>query len=155
MKQVYRVMDANLNRAREGLRVLEEVARFVLEDGGLSLRIKDLRHSLSAAAGELPGGSRGLVKYRDSANDVGSATWTPGEKHRQDIGHLVLANIKRVQEACRVLEEFGKLLNTELTGFKKVRFDAYTLEQELLDKLAAAESREKWPGAEGGSLSPG
>ncbi len=143
MKEIYRVMDANLNRAREGLRVLEEVARFILGDGGLSLRIKDLRHSLSAAAKELPGGMRELVKSRDSANDVGSSTWTAGEKHRQDLDHLVLANIKRVQEASRVLEEFGKLLNPELTGFKKVRFESYALEQELLDKLQAGGSPEK------------
>lgn len=135
MREIYRVVDANLNRAREGLRVLEEVARLILDDAGLSLRIKEMRHGLAAAAGELPGGPRELLRARDAAGDVGSGTWTPGEKDRRDLDHLVLANIKRVQEASRVLEEFGKLLNPELTGFKKIRFEAYVLEKDLLAGL--------------------
>lgn len=136
MREIYRVMDANLNRAREGLRVLEEIARFILEDPELTLRLKNMRHKLTGTAGDLPGGMVELVRARDSVNDVGSTSWTSGEKTRNDLSSLVLANIKRVQEAARVLEEFGKILAPDTEDFKKIRFETYRLEQEMLTKLS-------------------
>jgi thiamine-phosphate pyrophosphorylase len=138
MREVYRVVDANLNRAREGLRVLEEIARFVLDDAGLTARLKEMRHSLTAAADNLPGGLPELVRSRDSAGDVGAGSWTPGEKNRESLLAVAVANLKRVQEAARVLEEFGKLLGPGAAVFKKIRFEAYVLEQEMLEKMAEA-----------------
>jgi len=136
VREVYRVMDANLNRAREGLRVLEEIARFVLEDAALTARVKDLRHQLALLAGKLPGGLKEVVSARDAAGDVGAGSWTPGEEQRGDLAGVVLANAKRVQEAARVLEEFGKLL--PVSGFKEFRFAAYVLEQEIMAKCTGA-----------------
>lgn len=136
MRGIYRVMDANLNRAREGLRVLEEIARFVLEDEVLTAGLKDMRHKLAAAAGEIPGGVLELVKARDAAGDVGAGSWIPGERTRENIFSLAVANLKRVQEALRVLEEFGKMQGIFAENFKKTRFEMYVLEQELLNKLA-------------------
>ncbi|RJQ30149.1 MAG: thiamine phosphate synthase [Peptococcaceae bacterium] len=131
-------MDANLNRAREGLRVLEEIARFVLEDALLTARTKDLRHQLALLAGKLPGGLKEVVSARDAAGDVGAGSWTPGEERREDLAGVVLANAKRVQEAARALEEFGKLL--PVSGFKEFRFAAYVLEQEIVAKCMGAGS---------------
>lgn len=136
MREIYRVMDANFNRAREGLRVLEEIARFILEDGELSSMLKDLRHKLSSVADELPGGMFNLVKSRDAAGDVGSKSWTEGEKNRSGILILAVANLKRVQEAMRVLEEFGKIITPEAEAFKKIRFDIYIIEQLMFVKIA-------------------
>ena len=135
MREIYRVLDANMNRAREGLRVLEEIARFVLNDAELTLRLKDIRHSLAAATNALPGGVYELVRSRDAAGDVGADSWTPGEKSRDGLFALAVANLKRVQEAARVLEEFGKLLGPAAQAFKKIRFDVYVLEQELLGEM--------------------
>ncbi|HOV79473.1 MAG TPA: hypothetical protein PK728_05145 [Bacillota bacterium] len=135
MREVYRVVDANLNRAREGLRVLEEIARFVLDDADLTSRLKDIRHSLSSTAGELPGGVYELVRSRDSAGDVGAESWTRQERSRNSLFELAVANLKRVQEAARVLEEFGKLLGPAAGGFKKLRYETYVLEQEILQKM--------------------
>lgn len=135
VREIYRILDANLNRAREGLRVLEEIARFVLEDPGLTARLKELRHGLTGQAGRLPGGHQDLVGSRDAAGDVGAESWTSGEKTRESLPGLAAANFKRVQEAARVLEEFGKLLGPAAEGFKKLRFEAYVLEQEMLARL--------------------
>jgi len=137
MREIYRVMDANLNRAREGLRVLEEIARFILEDPEMSSRLKDIRHHLTAMINELPGGMLELIQARDVAGDVGASSWTPDEKNRNDLFALAAANLKRVQEATRVLEEFGKLLTPEAEGFKKIRFKIYVFEQEMLTKIAS------------------
>lgn len=136
MREIYRVMDANFNRAREGLRVLEEISRFILEDAELSSTLKDLRHKLSLVSDELSGGIFSLVQSRDAAGDVGSKSWTEAEKNRSGIFILAVANLKRVQEAMRVLEEFGKLLTPEAEVFKKIRFNIYTIEQLMLVKIA-------------------
>lgn len=142
MQEAYRVMDANFNRAREGLRVLEEIARFVFEDAALSAELKDLRHRLTKLTGELPGGLRELVSSRDSAHDVGAESWTAGEKNRTDMFSLAAANIKRVQEASRVLEEFGKLFMPNADEFKKIRFQSYGIEKKLMARLAAGNTAE-------------
>ncbi|OPY58900.1 MAG: thiamine-phosphate pyrophosphorylase [Pelotomaculum sp. PtaU1.Bin035] len=139
IQEVYRVMDANFNRAREGLRVLEEISRFVLEDKDLSGTIKDLRHKLAKTIKELPGGMLELVQARDAAGDVGAGSWTLGERTRSDLFALAVANFKRVQEAARVLEEFSKLITPGVEGFKKIRFETYVLEQEMLIKIALRE----------------
>ena len=139
MRGIYRVLDANLNRAREGLRVLEEIARFILNDADMSFQLKELRHSLVAVADGLPGGVLELARFRDPAGDVGAGSWTKGEQTRDRIFGLAVANLKRVQEAARVLEEFGKIIGPGAKNFKKIRFSVYVLEQEMLEKLADKE----------------
>jgi len=141
MREVYRVMDANLNRFREGLRVLEEIARFILEDSYITSKIKDKRHRVAAVVKKLPGGLLELIQARDAAGDVGADSWIPGEKARSDLIALATANFKRVQEAARVLEEFSKLFVPEgAKEFKKIRFEIYDLEQDMLKKIVLRES---------------
>jgi len=136
MREVYRVMDANLNRIREGLRVLEEIARFILEDSEMTSKIKDMRHRVAAIVKELPGGLLELIQARDAAGDVGADSWITGEKARSDLIALAAANFKRVQEAARVLEEFSKLFAPEeAKEYKKIRFEIYDLEQDMLKKI--------------------
>ncbi|MCG9968135.1 hypothetical protein L9W92_08740 [Pelotomaculum terephthalicicum JT] len=136
MRDVYRVIDANLNRLREGLRVLEEIARFILKDSEMTAQLKDTRHRVAAVTGELPGGILELIRARDAAGDVGASSWTPGEKARSDLMSLTAANFKRVQEAARVLEEFCKIFAAqEAREFKKIRFEIYDLEQDMLKKM--------------------
>jgi len=132
VSQVYRVLDANLNRAREGLRVIEELARFVLEDRQLTERIRLLRHRLDGQ--NLPGRLPALLLSRDAARDVGAVSPPETEQPRVDYVHLAAANCKRVQEAARVLEEYGRLL-TDTRTFKEIRYAAYTLEKELIGRL--------------------
>jgi len=137
VREIYRVLDANLNRLREGLRVLEEVSRFVLHDRDMTARFKDLRHQATAAAASWPEGSAELTGAREPSTDVGAGSWTTGESTRSSLTALTAANCKRVQEAARVLEEFGKMLEGEgARGFKEIRFLAYELEKELVKKLA-------------------
>lgn len=136
MRDVYRVIDANLNRLREGLRVLEEIARFIFADADMAAEIKDMRHKVSAAAGELPGGVLELLQARDAAGDVGANSWTESESSRVDLTSLAAANLKRTQEAARVLEEFCKLGAVKAAReFKEIRFAMYNLEAVMLKRL--------------------
>jgi len=143
VRELYRIVDANLNRAREGLRVLEEVARFILEDSRLTGVLKEMRHRLTGMVLSA-GVACALINSRDSENDVGAGSWTPREKERGSVCDLVAANFKRVQEAARVLEEFGKILGLPAQEVKELRFELYTLEKEMWPLVEAhAEDKSK------------
>jgi len=130
--KIFRILDANLNRATEGLRVVEEVCRFILEDAKLALEAKQLRGRLSKVV-------RHELSSRDSAGDVGRAPYTKNEQSRSGLENIFKANIKRAEEAVRCLEEFSKLLKASYgKAFKAIRFEIYELEKELTPRLAKA-----------------
>ena len=119
-----RAIDANLNRLREGLRVLEDINRYIYDEGDLSRRFKRLRHRVREAW------SIERVMHRDAQHDVGRGS-TESEMLRDDIGSIVVANFSRSEESCRVLEELFKLQKPELsTLFKELRYELYDLEKE-------------------------
>ncbi len=127
-KAVLRVLDANLNRAKEGLRVCEEVARLVMDDVSLTRRCQRLRYSLDQAASLLPKDQ--LLRARDSRSDVGRPALRGSARRHRKVPDLAAANLKRVQEALRVLEEFSRLARPSAGRvFGTLRFKAYSLEQ--------------------------
>jgi len=140
-----RLIDANLNRISEGLRLLEDVARFILNDATLSERLKSLRHELAAEDSSL---QRKLLLARDSAADVGAFAEVASELQRQDLPSLITANAKRVEESLRVVEEFAKLPDQALDSarFKKARFDLYQIEQKLTLGLLRHDKRKRIAG---------
>lgn len=122
-----RAVDANLNRAREALRVLDDYTRFALNDAGLSRVLKDLRHRLAAASERLP--PRTLLAARDTPGDVGTALTAGGEYIRHSPASVAQANLKRLQEALRSLEEFGKVLSADFAReVEGIRYETYTVE---------------------------
>ena len=126
-----RILDASANRAREALRVLEDHARFTLADPFLSGTLKQLRHDLAQALSLLPAGV--LLESRDTLHDVGTAISTEQEWQRPSLSAVVQANAKRLQEALRSLEEFGKTVSTDFARrIEKVRYQSYTLERVLV-----------------------
>jgi thiamine-phosphate pyrophosphorylase len=130
---VLRIIDANLNRLREGLRVIEDTIRFINDDRESTLVLKEARHTLENLVNELPGGYMALLKSRDSAGDVGAGLNTDSEMTRRTHGEILTASFKRAQEAARVLEEYGKIFSAEqAVEIKKIRFLLYELEKELI-----------------------
>ncbi|MHB8170580.1 MAG: thiamine phosphate synthase [Thermincolia bacterium] len=131
--KILRIIDANINRTGEGLRVVEEVARFALNHGPLTGELKAMRHLLTEAVALLPRGKADLLAARQADEDVGAESFSSGEKRRETLKDLFLANIRRVQEAARVLEEFTKTKSEDAAyKFKELRYRAYTLEKEML-----------------------
>lgn len=120
-----RVLDASLNRAAEGARVVEDFARFVLDDGGLARMAKELRHDLAAAA---PLSRDARLAARDAGGDVGAAITTDAEVRRSTAWDVCIAGQERLQQALRTLEEFSKTVDTPAaTAFERLRYRAYTL----------------------------
>ncbi|MHB1425522.1 MAG: thiamine phosphate synthase [Gemmataceae bacterium] len=126
-----RLIDACANRAREGLRVIEDYCRFVLDDAFLCRTLKAWRHELTAALGELAPSL--LLEARDTRHDVGTELSTPSEQQRDSLRDVVQANFKRLQESLRSLEEYGKIQSSTLgQALEQLRYRAYTMERTLL-----------------------
>jgi thiamine-phosphate pyrophosphorylase len=132
-RQTLRIIDANCNRIGEGLRFLEDVARFLLDDADLSHQLKVMRHNLVKSLSQF---GPALISERNSGADVGVGTEI---SHRQDLSSLATANARRVEEALRVIEELSKLPELSPTfhskDFETARFNLYTLQRELLSRL--------------------
>ena len=132
--KINRIIDANLNRAKEGLRVCEDIARFILDDRRFTLKLKRARHKLSSLSGSLAT-RRMLLKDRQSAKDVGRFL-KADELKRKGVRDIFFANMQRAKESVRVLEEFSKLINIKAAlGFKEVRYKIYGLEKKALERI--------------------
>lgn len=132
-RAVYRALDANCNRVREGLRVAEDVARFILNDPKLLNQLKKLRHGVTEAEKALFKSPKLRALSRDVARDLGRGNREKSEKVRKSTRDLLKANLKRSQEALRSLEEFSKLLgHPAALRFKKIRYECYRLEEGLV-----------------------
>jgi thiamine-phosphate pyrophosphorylase len=137
-----RVLDAAANRAREGLRVVEDYVRFVLDDRHFTALGKQLRHDLTDALGHIPSADR--LAARETQADVGTVLTTAGEQSRGGLAGVLAANFARLQESLRTLEEFAKLVDPSLaTAFKQMRYRTYTFERAVeitrgsIERLAA------------------
>lgn len=117
-----RLIDANLNRLREGIRVVEDIFRYVYNDKQTAIKLKELRH-LSRLENYIE-----LLETRDVKNDVLRAS-IKSEQNRTDLYSILIANFKRAQESSRVLEEFCKLISIkDSENFKYIRYELYNLE---------------------------
>jgi len=126
----FRILDAAANRAGEGLRVVEEYARFALDDRFLTAELKGLRHDLAAALAELPAAWR--LAARDTLADVGTTVTTPSETHRPDARAVAAASCQRLQQSLRTIEEYAKPLSAALAATcEQLRYRAYTLEKAI------------------------
>lgn len=127
----FRVIDAAANRAREGLRVVEDFVRFSLDDAHLTGLLKSYRHDLTEALKNID--ATVLLAARDTQQDVGTGISTPSETIRRSSRDVAQANFKRLQEAVRTLEEFGKIVSPELgESLGQLRYRFYTLEKAAL-----------------------
>lgn len=133
-KVINRIIDANINRAKEGLRVCEEVTRFILNSRNFTSQLKTIRHKIEALSKQLfPAAD--LLKERNSLKDIGKNIYI-NELKRKNYRDVFFANIQRAKESLRVLEEFTKLKNTRIcVEFKKIRYRLYGIEKKVAQKF--------------------
>ena len=138
--KVFRIIDANLNRSREGLRVCEDIARFGLNSRTLAQELKSVRHSISASAIGFAGKLKELSASRDSEEDVLKSSRLDSEMKRRTFADIFAANIERVKESLRVMEELFKLINVKGSSkFRNLRFKIYTIEKKAMKRLYDAD----------------
>ncbi|MHC4395853.1 MAG: thiamine phosphate synthase [Planctomycetota bacterium] len=130
-RSVYRIIDANFNRAREAIRVIEEFCRFALNSSSLTARAKHLRHSLSSCIGKFDAGQ--LVSSRDTLGDVGVGQTVDNQLRRSGLNDCFTAGCKRLTEALRVLAETTQTLDPSAAErIEKLRYATYTLEKDIV-----------------------
>ena len=145
--QTLRIIDANLNRIGEGLRLLEDTARLLLNDASLTQQLKTMRHELVKGDWSF---NKQLLQARNSEGDVGINIETPEQEKQRELPLMVVANSRRVQESLRTVEELAKIpgitpkLNSE--KFKQARFNLYSIERNLLSKLLRQDKIKHIPG---------
>lgn len=143
MAQVHRIIDANANRAREALRVMEEAARFILDRRDLCESIKQLRHDLAAALSRIPA----LEANRDTPGDVGTTITTQAEQVRAGVADVAIAAGKRLSEALRAIEEYAKALPGEQAKtaaiIEQLRYRGYDVEQ-LVNQALGTRRAKQW-----------
>ena len=137
-RSVYRIIDANFNRAREAVRVVEEFCRFALNCSDLTERAKQFRHELSACLGSLDAGR--LIASRDTLGDVGVGKTVDSQLERANLGDCFTAGCKRLTESLRTLAEMTQTINPAVAQtIEKLRFAAYTLEKDIVLFSSTAE----------------
>lgn len=128
---IFRILDAANNRTGEGLRVVEDYVRMVLGDAFLSKQLKQLRHDLAAAMAPLDLSSQILA--RDSEGDVGRNLQTTAEYQRSSDQEILKANLTRVQQSLRAIEEFTKTIDANVSkNVEQMRYRSYTLEKAIM-----------------------
>lgn len=133
---IYRIIDANLNRVKEGLRVCEEITRFILDNHKLTASFKEIRHEIDGIIHKIYP-AFALLKERNSNEDVGKIN-SRGELKRANCKDIFWANTQRVKESLRVLEEFSKLVDSKAAlSFKQLRYKIYEIEKCSFRKIAA------------------
>jgi thiamine-phosphate pyrophosphorylase len=130
-----RIIDANLNRVKEGLRVCEEITRFILDNHKFTAQLKEARHKIDCLGAKIYSPAK-LLSQRRAQTDVGRFN-SCGETKRGNCKDIFRANIQRVKESLRVLEEFSKLLDLKVAlGFKQLRYKVYEIEKESFKKIS-------------------
>jgi len=133
LQKILRLIDANINRAMEGLRVVEDVVRLVLDNKKLTEKLKRHRSRLRETIEFLPISRQELMRARRSGDDIGKELYPQAEARRDTVTQIVTSNLKRVEESLRVLEEFIKLLDAKSGKlFKDLRFKLYDMEKEIV-----------------------
>lgn len=132
--KILRIIDANINRAKEGLRVCEDIMRLIVENKSNTFKLKKIRHGISQILTDSKISGYELLKYRDSIADVGRKVKSMSSKKR--IGEIFMANSQRVKEALRVLEELFCIFDDKVSlKFQDLRFKFYDIEKESLERI--------------------
>lgn len=135
--ELFRIIDANFNRSREGLRVCEDIARFIMNSKPLTRELKNVRHRVSSVVRGSPAMARTMLASRRASDDVGKLPQLGIELSRKDYVDIFIANMQRVKESLRVLEEFFKLIDISLSvKLLQARFKVYEIEKKAVMALS-------------------
>jgi len=138
MKEIFRILDANFNRAREALRVAEDCGRFALNDPAITAMAKNMRSDLKEILDEMPADQ--FITSRDTPGDIGTEISSPTEPRRSNLTDVAAAACKRLTGALRSIEECSKAVSPDpVLRIERMRYNAYTLEQRILGKLYVGE----------------
>jgi thiamine-phosphate pyrophosphorylase len=122
------MVDANYNRAMEGMRTVEDVLRFGSQSVARVARCRRIRHAIAATVEGLSTHRAVRISARDTRQDVGRRAMA----RRSAPADILWDNLQRTKEALRVLEECARALKPRAAArFQALRFRVYQVEYEL------------------------
>ncbi|MDR2644352.1 MAG: thiamine phosphate synthase [Planctomycetaceae bacterium] len=128
--KIYRLLDAAANRGREAVRVIEDYARFVIDNQVLTRKLKEFRHSLQMILSPIDFSKR--LAARETENDIGKEIEAENEYYRNTTKNVIDANFARLQESLRSIEEFSKIHHNEVSKqIEQLRYQSYILHKEF------------------------
>ncbi|MFH1282993.1 MAG: thiamine-phosphate pyrophosphorylase [bacterium] len=134
-KNIIKVIDVNVNRAREGLRVIEDTVRLIKRDSFFFKQLRSFRHKVSEL---FKSGETELIAARTANSDIGRSS---RQLAYRDVDNIVKANFKRVQESLRVLEEYSRLcFKDKVQDIKRIRFKIYSLEKRYYEQYKVVQA---------------
>jgi thiamine-phosphate pyrophosphorylase len=129
---IYRILDVNFNRLKEGLRVVEEYFRFVSVNEDYLNNLKKIRHKITDLIKDNDIIYE-LIKARDIESDSIAYSYTENEAKRENVIDVLFCNFQRIKESLRVLEEYSKIIDKSFgEQFQEMRFEIYKLEKKVL-----------------------
>jgi thiamine-phosphate pyrophosphorylase len=145
INQTLRIVDANLNRIGESLRLLEDLARLLLNDAALTEQLKAMRHELATKELSI---KKQFLQARDAEGDVGINIKVQQQAKERELPATIVANARRAQESLRVIEELAKVpgIDLDTDKFKRARFSLYDIERALMSKLLRNDKIERISG---------
>ncbi|MEE8317460.1 MAG: hypothetical protein V3S13_00955 [Candidatus Omnitrophota bacterium] len=135
-QSIFQIIDSNLNRTREGLRVCEDIARFTITDRAVTRSLKSIRHAATRALLDSEKMSlRKILRARDTKKDT--LKFLDFKKHgKTSIANIFMSNIERVKESLRVLEECSKVIDEGVSRkYRSMRFNTYDIEKKVIEKI--------------------
>lgn len=135
MNNSYRIIDANINRMAEGIRVLEDHSRFITENKDINIQLRDIRHKARNILKDL---DSDMLSGRESLSDNGlEISGISKLDNKTTDKELIISNFKRIQEAVRSIEENLKVIDEYGKGkqFEQIRFEVYDIEKQYLSSL--------------------
>ncbi len=127
----FRILDANINRACEGIRVLEDISRFNFEDTVSTNELREMRHRVRKLFLSM---DHKLLSARDSKKDIGKTISSNSDlDKKENIKNLIFGNFKRVNEALRTIEEISKIIGEYNISkeIENLRFSSYEIEKTM------------------------
>lgn len=127
---------------------MEDIARFVLDDGDLSHDLKGLRHGVGLVVASLGVDAGELLAARDTQGDVGTAISSEGEASRVTLSDIAASAAGRFAEAIRSIEECAKLMTPGGSSAvwrqaEQCRYRGYDLDKRLRLRLGSR-GRRQW-----------
>lgn len=144
MDLIYRIIDVNINRASEGIRVLEDLARFYYNNPNMTAELRTMRHEIRKSVTAIV---PKCINNRDSINDIGlNVSRLSKLDNKKSINELIRGNFKRLQESLRVIEETLKIIDLYDAAkiYEEIRFNAYNLEKIFVKSLNNTDENEIW-----------
>jgi len=128
MQNLLTIIDVNINRSVEGLRVCEDLIRFIYRVTHIVTSLKEIRHEIVTISSFFEKAK--LLNSRDVELDLNKFIDSENEKKRDNPQEIFFANIHRAIEAVRSLEEVSKVFDSKIAiKFQTIRFKLYSIEK--------------------------